>query len=217
MCLRYVLCVAGLLVALLTAVPVRGASKHTDLVPPYTTTNIAALLIDEPVKKELKITKDQTAAIKKILAKSQEKSKEDADKIFKMPKGPDSYPKIRALAAMRADQLFQDLSTTLSATQVQRLKQIMLQSQGIHVIEHPEIRDQLKLSEADVTRLIALHDKLQKQIQEQGVGGKITVKEANVQLFAMSKGIAAGIRAELNGQQRQNLNELLGEPYAFRK
>jgi hypothetical protein len=206
-----------LLATFLTAVPVLGGGKLADLVPPYTTANITGLLNDEQAIKELKITKDQTAAIKKIVEKSQKNSSGDADKIYKMPEGPDKYPKIRALTAQRAEQLFQDLGKTLSSAQVKRLKQIMLQLQGITVFEHPEIRAQLKLSDADVTRLTAEYDRLKKQIQQQALAGKIAMKNANDRLKAMSTGIPDGVRAELNEQQRKTLQELLGEPYTPRK
>lgn len=214
---RYGLCAGGLLAALLMAGSVMGAGKIEDLIPPYTTANITGLLNDEQAKKELKITKEQTTAITKILAKSREREGPDADKIFKIPEGPDKYPTIRALTKLRAEQLFQDLGQTLSATQVQRLRQIMLQGQGIYVIKHSEIRAQLKLSEADVTRLIALHEKLRKQIMEQHFAGKITLKDANEKLYAMSTGISDGVRAEMTEQQRKTVKEMLGEPYAFRK
>jgi hypothetical protein len=211
------MCAGGLLATLLTAVPVLGDGKLADLIPPYTSANITALLNDDQVIKELKISKDQTTAIKKILEKSQKSQSGDADKIYKMPNGPDKYPKIRALTAMRAEQLFQDLGKILSAAQVKRLKQIMLQAQGITVIEHPEIRAQLKLSNADVKRLTAEYDRLKKQVQEQALRGKITMTYANERLHAMSKGIPDGVRAEMDEEQRKTLREMLGEPYAFRK
>jgi argonaute-like protein implicated in RNA metabolism and viral defense len=211
------LCAGGLLAALFTTVPVMGAGKLADSIPPFTPTNISTLLIDEQVIKELRITKDQTMAVKKIVAKSQERSRGDAEKIIKMPDAADKYPKIRALTALRADQLFQDLGSALSPSQVQRLKQIMLQQQGISIIKMPEIRAQLELSDNDVRRLIDLNDKLKKQIQEQALHNEMSRKDANDKLQAMSKGISDGVRAELNEQQQATLNELLGKPYPFRK
>jgi hypothetical protein len=213
----YGLCAGGVLATLLMALPVRGDDKLADLMVPYSPVNIEGALRDEQIKKELKITKDQVAAIKKIVEKSSKRSSGDGDKIYKMPKTPDKYQKIHALTALRADQLFKDLGTTLSTSQIRRLKQIMLQLQGITIVDCQEIRTQLELGEADVTRLHAAYDRRKKQIQKQALDHKTTIEQANEKLKALDKWIPEGISDALNEQQQLTLNKMLGEKYIVRK
>jgi hypothetical protein len=215
--LGYGLCAEGLLATMLMAVPVRADGNLADLVPPYTPVNIDGALKDEQIKKELKITQDQVAAIKKIVEKSNKRSSGDDDKIFKMPKTPDKYQKIHALTALRADQLFQDLGTTLLASQIRRLKQILLQLQGISIIDIQEIRAQLELADADVTRLHAAYDRRKKQIQKQALDRKTTMNTAREQLKTLSTWIPDGISGELNEQQQLTLKKMLGVQYVVRK
>jgi hypothetical protein len=213
----YGLCAGAVLATLLMAMPVRGDGKLSELIPPYRPVDIDGALKDEQIKKELKITKDQVAAIKKIVEKSNKRESGDADKIFKMPKTPDKYQKIHALTALRADQLFKDLGTTLSASQIRRLKQIMLQMQGINIIDIQEIQAQLELSDADVTRLHAAYDRRKKQIQKQYFDHKTTLEYTKEKLNTLDKWIPDGISDALNEQQQLTLKKMLGEQYIVKK
>ena len=74
-------------------------------------------------------------------------------------KGPERDAKMRALGAKRAEELFQTLGQVLNAEQMKRLKQIALQWWGMGLFDHPEIREQLHLSDSQAKALRATYDK----------------------------------------------------------
>ena len=202
---------------LMMAAPVMAGKQLWELSSTFMTGGIAGALNDEQVKKELKITKDQSAEIKKILAKSDKRESGDGDKIFKIPEGPDKYSKIHDISKSRADQLFEDLGKTLSDAQMKRLKQIMLQKQGITIFETRGIREQLKLNDEDVKRLVDANETARKTIQKQFFDKKMTMQEVNDKIWYMSWHLPDEVFAELNEKQRKAVKEMLGEPYVDKK
>jgi hypothetical protein len=176
----------------LLATPSRGAGKLADTVPLYTAVNIDTLVsLDDKARKELKITKEQSAAISKVLAKQREHEGGDPDKIFKM-KGPDKEAKIRAHYKTRADEHFKVLEQALSPGQIKRLKQIMCQQHGIVLLDFPEIQSALGLSAAQVTKLRAVYDKLEKDLIDQVRAKKITKEEAAVDPTSFTRAFRTG-------------------------
>jgi Spy/CpxP family protein refolding chaperone len=197
------------------------ASRAADTVPGalYTTNGIGFMLtLDAKVKKELNITKAQSAAIEKVFAKQRQREGGDADKIFKM-KGPDKDAKVRAIFKSRGEEFLQALGQALSPGQIKRVKQIVCQQQGIVLFDHPDIQSAMNMSAAQATKLRAAYDQLkldmQKDFIEQMRANKITREAANDRLNALTKGIPDGIRAQLTAQQRSILADLLGPPYPF--
>jgi hypothetical protein len=176
------------------------------------------LTLDAKVKKELKITKEQSVAIQKVFAKQRQREGGDADKIFKM-KGPDKDAKVRALFKFRGEEFLQALRQALSPSQIKRLQQIICQQQGIVLFDYPEIQSALNISDDRATELRAMYEKMKLAMQmdfiEQMRAHKITREEANDRLNALTKGIPDGIRAQLSAEQRSALADLLGSPYPF--
>jgi hypothetical protein len=176
------------------------------------------LTLDAKVKKELKITKQQSAAIEKVFAKQRERESGDDDKILKM-KGPDRDAKIRAIFKARGEEFLQALKQALSPGQIKRVKQIVCQQHGIVLFSYPEIQSAMNMSPAQATELRAAYDKLkldmQKDLSGQMAANKITRAEANDRLNALVYGIPDAIRAELTAEQRAILADLLGPPYPF--
>jgi hypothetical protein len=197
------------------------AAPAADTVPGalYTTNGIGFMLtLDAKVKKELKITKEQSAAIEKVFAKQRTREGGDDDKIFKM-KGPDKDAKVRAIFKSRGEEFLQALGQALSPGQIKRVKQIVCQQHGIVLLDYPEIQSAMNMSPAQAAKLRAAYDKLkldmQKDFIEQMRANKITREEASDRLNALTKGIPDGIRATLTAEQRSILAQLLGPPYPF--
>ena len=201
----------------LTARPVPAADEVSDPGPLFTSTGIWSRLRSEPVKKDLKLTNEQSEAFSKIWKKQQQNESGDAEAFYNY-KGADKQAWGRSVTKKRADELFTAIEPTLSSNQVKRLKQIMLQSKGITIFNYPEIRSELGLTEAEAAGLRATHEKIRKGVLQQYFDKKITQPEA-AQIYetTLKHGVHDGVRAELNAEQRTKLAELLGPPFAFPK
>jgi hypothetical protein len=184
------------------------------MTPPYTAVNIWSLLNNPQAKNELKITKAQEKGIQAAIEKWKKASSRDDDTIYKW-RGPDKEAKIRALRKQRADELFGWLGATLKPEQIKRLKQIMLQQQGMTVLDHPEIREALKLNGEQVKNLKTIFEKARNDLAAKAQAGRISRQEGAKQYMALGFGVPEQVREALTEQQRQTLKELLGEPYPF--
>jgi Spy/CpxP family protein refolding chaperone len=206
----------------LTALLLPATAARAADAPPgalYDSNGIGFMLtLDAKIKKELKITKEQSAAVEKVFKKQQQREGGDGDKICKM-KGPDKDAKVRALFKSRGEEFLRALPQALSAGQIKRVKQIVCQQKGITLLSYPEIQSDLNMSEARATQLRASYDKLkldmQKDYIEQMRAGKITREQANDRLNGLVYGIPEAIRAQMTADQRSTLADLLGPPYPF--
>jgi hypothetical protein len=206
--------VAILLVLTLVTAGVAWAGGLTGLLPPYKSVDIATLLENASIKKELRMTKQQEAAVKPRVSKCMEKTGNDAAAIFKMT-GPNKDAQIRALTKKRAEEMFQSIGQVLSPSQLKRLKQIMLQQWGIVLFDFPEIREALKLGDAQLAKLKQTHEEISRKLQKDTIDGKITRDEAVKQASVHSRGICDRVRAGLTQEQQRTLNDLLGASYRF--
>ena len=182
--------------------------------PLYNPADIWSRLNDANAKNELKITKQQEKGVNACFDQHRKASERDAETIFKWT-GPDKEAKVRALGTQRGEELLRSLGRVLNATQVQRLKQILLQEWGITLFHHPEIRQALKLSDQQVATLKAIYDKLCNDLALELKNKRLTPQEAQSQYLTLSKGAPDQVRAALTEQQRKTLNDLLGKPYRF--
>src|SRR5262249_36930349 len=155
-------------------------------------------------------TKDQEKGIQASLDKWKKASSGDADTIFKWS-GPDKEVKVRALTKQRAEELFGWLNETLKPEQIKRLKQIMLQQQGMAVLDHPEILEVLKLNGEQVKNLKAIFEKARNDLAARAQAGRISRQDAAKQFKAMRFGVPDKVRQAPTEQQRKTLKELLGE------
>ncbi len=191
-----------------------SAAELAELVPPYKPVDIIMLLQDEKAKRALNIVSYQEPGIKAIVASWPLTQHKDTVAISSL-KGPDRLIKARALTARRADELFQSLSRVLSPQQLKRLKQILLQQWGITVLEHPEIRQALKLSAEQAERLTTIHVEHRKEILKETMEGKIPRDAGYNEYNRMVRILSDRIRSALSAEQQQILDDLLGAPYAF--
>jgi hypothetical protein len=206
------LCAPALLLAL---APVALADVE-DLIPLYSAPRIIGLLNDSKVKTELNLTKDQDKAVQAALKKFDKATAVDNDTIFKM-KGTqkEKYAQIRTLGTKRGQELLQALGTVLDPNQVTRLKQLNLQRLAMSLFDHPEIREALTLGDKDVDALKATFQKLRDNVVIEVQAGRLSKQEGQKRWLALGNTVPDGVRAQLTAKQRQNLNQMLGEPFSW--
>jgi hypothetical protein len=183
-------CRLALLAAMVVVTCARG--DLASLLSLYSIANIAALLNDEKVKRELQITKQQEKAIQPLVAKSYQKLAQENVNLVRVS-GSDKEARIRALHTARADELF-----------------VALGQWGIVLFDHREIRDALQLSDEQVARLKAMHEKIRNDIAKHVMAGRITREQAHKQATALSRGIPDAVRSTLTNDQRQSYKTCSG-------
>jgi hypothetical protein len=208
---------SSVLLLALTTLPCANAEEKVgnldDLFVLYNPTAMwQALTMDQQIKAELKLTKDQESQIKPAIKKWQAAQGENANKIFKMT-GPDKYDKIRALNQQESDEFLRGISQALRPEQVTRLKQIMIQRLWMKLFHIREIRDSFKLTSEKVADLDALAHKAKTDLQKLILDGKISRQEGKKQLDAFGRVIPDRVLAALTDDQRKKVKEMLGTPY----
>jgi hypothetical protein len=186
-----------------------------NLIPLYNPYQMKWLLNDQNVKSELRISRDQEKGIQATLKKWDQLTSKDNDTKFKMT-GPDKFAQTRALDTRRGEQLLQMLSSVLGTGQVNRLKQIVAQSLGMRLFNHPEIRDALGLSAAKVAELHAIYKQLRDQPAKDFLDKKISREEGQKRYSSIGNVVPEEVRAALSDQQRRTLEDILGPVYRSR-
>ena len=188
------------------------ADEDTEGLPLYQPNDIVTLLNDPKVKKELRIARYQEATIKAGCDRWKSRESSDELAIEKM-KGPDTPAKVRALSTQRANELFRSLG--LSASQLKRLKQILLQKWGVAIFNFPEIQKALAIDDDQFDSIEEVRDELFEEVFLQLGDNKIRQAEADRRISELSKTIHPRIREQLNASQRKVLDELIGTSYHF--
>jgi len=201
---------ASVVVAVLALVAAATADDRSDrskLIRPLYPYGVFPGLLSKPnVKAELKVTSAQEPAIEASLKKWRDGFVHEVEH----GKPIDFY----AIEQKNFDGMMDLLGKSLDAQQMKRLKQLILQSAGMELFEHQEIRDALHLNDGQVANLKKVHGQLLHEISGGGKG-KYSKEEVKKLFGALMKGVPEKVRAALNEDQRQKLQELIGDQFSF--
>jgi Spy/CpxP family protein refolding chaperone len=163
------------------------------------------MLRSEDFQKELKLTDEQKDKLKPILEDAGTKLRE----IFQGAAGN------REEAAKKMQELNKDtmakVNPILDDKQKKRMRQIMLQTEGIRAFADPEVQAALKLTDEQKTKLREIGADAAKQMADlrQGGGGNFE-KMAELRKDSLNKA-----NAVLTDDQKKSFKELTGEPFNF--
>lgn len=176
------------------------------------------LLQLDQVKAELKITEEQQTALDKLGDQRRERSADGERPNFREMSEEERnefIAKMRKDQADRSQETREQLEEVLLPTQMERLEQIALQVQGAGALENPDVREALKISDDQLSRL----DEARQSIQS-------TMREKMQELFQSGDrdGMRAAfgkLRAEaeqklfdvLTSEQKSQLEKMKGEPF----
>jgi hypothetical protein len=190
------------------------AEKPKHLGPLYTAMATVSRLNNKAIKEELKITKEQEKGIEAAWKPFWEQYGKELDARRKLT-GPDKEAKEREMDMKQADAFFQSLTKTLKPEQIQRLKQITYQWLGTRLLYHPEIREQLKISEKEADQVNEAYEKMLKAIEAEAKAAKLSPEAIQKKYAHLAFGVPEKVQGPLSEEQRKKLKELLGEPYKF--
>jgi hypothetical protein len=164
--------------------------------------NAIMFLTQPSVQKDLKMTEEQIAKVKKAI-KSRQAVREELKDL-----DPDARAKKLEEITKANDKLAAEI---LTADQAKRLRQIYLQQQGVNAFTKPEVAKELKLTDEQKKKLEDLQAKAGAQIQalRRPGGGE----EAMKKIGELTKGINEDAMKILTAEQKTKWKELTGEPF----
>ncbi len=176
-------------------------------------------LISMPeVQTELKLQSDLLEKVKAFAEESQAKMREERQMIADQGLEP---AEMRAEMTALNDQFqakdAEALGKILSAEQMTRLKQLMVQQQGFNAITRKEVADAIGLKEEDREKLKATVDIINQEtmakMQEIGQGGDR--EQAQKIMDESRKQVEATVMSALSDEQKKKFEELKGAAFKF--
>jgi Spy/CpxP family protein refolding chaperone len=166
----------------------------------------ASLLRRDVVVKDLELTDDQAAAIKRIAV---ETSKQLAD-LHYSPNEVPTEEKMRSLTAL-ATEAEGKIDAVLSDKQITRLDEIMVQANGVPCIQNRTIADALNINLEQMSKVLKLHlDQLSaKRAAIKDAGGDR--KAAHGKIVQIEKDSNEKMLAVLTPEQRTKFEQMQGK------
>jgi hypothetical protein len=194
--------VAAVFAALL-ALPVIGQAPFSvDIVDQLQRGADTPLLFGCPsVRKEIKLTDEQAAKVRRIVNEA----------YAKYPRQPDKATK------EARDQVNKAIPDILSAEQVKRLQQIKLQVNGVVPFTEPEVQQKLKLTDKQKEEMQGIADDLKKEIRKTILSSK-GFKERVLSIRKvpqMRKEAVQKAVDKLSDEQKKTWNEMIGDTFEF--
>jgi DNA uptake protein ComE-like DNA-binding protein len=173
---------------------------------------LAALLGNESVQKELKLTDDQLGKAKetseKITAEMREKFSG-----FQDLSPEERREKMTAINNELNESTLKAVGEYLKPEQITRLKQISYQQRGARAFSDPEVAKKLNITDAQKTELqTVLQDSMAKMgelRQEHGDDREAMMKA----MAELNKETLAKAASKLNDEQQKTWKELIGSPF----
>jgi hypothetical protein len=181
------------------------------------------LLQTAKVRKELKITDEQSAQLAKIADKYH---REAASKLGNGRTEGLNAQSIRQTSDKLIESSRQEVSSVLSGEQLNRLKQILLQVNGPESLQDKEVAKQVGFTAGESEKLKKLLDQTSHELRSSLGAGPVGINDPNqIQKFGASPPNVAKVDNQVQNQylgvmtaeQRQKLETLRGAPFTLDK
>jgi hypothetical protein len=126
----------------------------------------ADLLMHPSVRKELKLTEDQTKSIQQALDTVRQQFADKVQAVFNVPGGQVDPTSVADLSKKVESEFRKAIGAVLNAGQVKRFHQIELQVQGIRALQNTEVVAALKLTAEQKDRAKTLNEELNSKLQD---------------------------------------------------
>jgi len=176
-----------------------------------------ALLMNESVQKELKLSEDQVSKIKQVNTQLFEKHKDDFSKLQDLSQ-EERGEKRREIGKTMSTERKKELAGVLKPEQEKRLKEIWIQQRGLQAFQEVDVQKELSLTDEQKETIKVIGEDSRKDMQElmQGAGGgrgrgfspELQKKMAAVRKEAMDKAVAT-----LKDDQKTKWKEMTGKPF----
>jgi O6-methylguanine-DNA--protein-cysteine methyltransferase len=172
----------------------------------------AMLLGNASVQKELKLDDEQTGKATKLgqelMATMREKT-QDLSQEDRREKMPAIMEEVNESAMKSAGEF-------LKAEQVERLKQISLQTQGIRAFGDPEVAKKLNLTDTQKSDIQTISQEVMEELRGVPFGQDQSDEERaanNKKRAEINKGALEKVAGKLNDEQQKTWKTLIGSPF----
>jgi Spy/CpxP family protein refolding chaperone len=169
-----------------------------------------ALLRNEGVQKELKLSEDQIEKVKKATQEVQEKFKGDFEKLKGLDKA-EAREKFGELFKKIGAETDKAVSGILKPEQAKRLRQIQLQQMGSQAFSEEDVVKALKITDDQKEKIKTIREDAGKEMRELFKGGNF--EEAQKKMAALRKETMEKVQAVLSADQKKAWKDLTGEPF----
>jgi Spy/CpxP family protein refolding chaperone len=178
------------------------------------------LLVNESVQKELKLSDEQIAQIKKITDEVGEKYKDDLTKLRKGGDGKEAFKKMAEIGKKMSEDTHKQLESAkiLKPDQAKRFHQIEIQAKGSQAFNESDVATALKLTDDQKEKVKTIQEDARKEMGEGFKGGKggfdkEKIAEAAKKFAAVRKETMERCLAVLTADQKKTWQELTGAPF----
>jgi hypothetical protein len=171
------------------------------------------IVFREKVLDELKVTDEQR---EKLMQNLMERIMETGPFLDSLKDaGPEREKKLEEHRKDAREKLAKQLKELLQPEQLNRVRQVTLQQEGAFALGQEDVRKELKISQQQVMKFMAivqeLHKKVEPLMKEAHSGGN--PEEIRPKIEQLRKDHAKQIEAVLTDDQKKQWKELLGPPF----
>jgi hypothetical protein len=188
----------------------------------YSTVNVLNFFTPD-LRAELKVTPEQQRGLETIdnlrggIWRRYCQEKEEVRKLGLPDK--EKWSRFRGLDTWCSAELFQLYGRVLTPTQINRMRQIVLQIRGMEIFDHVEIREALKIGDKEVRALKDAYNEFARDemkallaaVEAKTLDRKDAARRASLATF----GVPERVRKVLNKEQQRVLDSILGEKYTY--
>ena len=168
------------------------------------------------VQKELKLTDEQAKKAGDALKAVNDKHEEERAAIRDLGQTDEAREKRQQLQKTITEESMKALSDVLSADQVKRLKQIMLQVRGAQAFADPEVQKDLKLTDDQKDKIKTINDDARQEGQSIREAAAGDFQEMQKKMAALNKETMEKVSGVLTDDQKKAWKDLTGEPFEFK-
>jgi Spy/CpxP family protein refolding chaperone len=167
------------------------------------------------VQKELKLTDEQVKKAEDALKTIREKHQQEFAGIQDLPQ-EERREKFQALNKTVSEEQTKALADVLSADQVKRLKQIMLQVRGAQAFADPEVQKELKLTDDQKDKIKTIGDDARQEGQSIREAAAGDFQEMQKKMAALNKETMEKVSGVLTDDQKKAWKDLTGDAFEFK-
>ena len=171
---------------------------------------LGQLLGNDSVLKELKIEKEQADKVKEAVQKVRDDNKDDIAKLQDQNTSREDRAEISKKLNTAYEKAVADI---LNADQKKRLKQIVMQQQGVRAFADADVVKALSLTDDQKSKIKDISDDLNKQMQDLRGGGGGGGRGNFQKIQEATKKAMDDINGTLTDDQKKALKELMGETF----
>lgn len=194
------------------------------------TPQLTQLVTNKGVIEELKITDEQKETLAKWSRDAGTKQREKMQELFGGGGDRPDPAKMREMMAGVAKEQMEEVSKVLKEEQTKRLKQIMLQLQGVNAFSTKDVQDGLKLTDEQkdtIKEIVAAMLTEQREMMAGAFGGgggerpdpakmQEMMAEMNKKRAELSKKYMEKVSAQLKDDQKKSWTEMTGKAFDYK-